>query len=319
MLEFQRQADQVAPTNLSVLLQGRTGVGKDYLASYIHARSALSKGPFISINMPAVPELLFESELFGYEKGAFTGAVSAKPGAVELAVGGTLFLNEVGEIPVAVQPKLLSYLDTGQHYRVGGRSARVSHARIISATNNNLPHMVEKGTFRADLYFRLAGAIIEIPPLRERDDIEDVIQDLLHEWARKTRSKLPPQLSQEALRVLLDYHWPGNVRQLKHVLELAASGCSDCLISLDDLPTLPSYDDPHNLDHSDCLSVIVQVHPRQPLKKALYNATRELLTKALEASGGNITHASKLLGISKDACKYLKKIHVGEASRFNDG
>ncbi len=308
MHHIEQEVHLASRTNVSVLLQGETGVGKDHLAYIIHTGSNWRKGPFVSINVSAVPDQLFESELFGHEKGAFTGAVQPKPGLIEVASGGTLLLNEVGDIPWASQAKLLSYLDSGHYFRVGGVTRRRTQARIISATNGNLLEAVERKQFRADLYFRLAGITIRIPPVRERSDVAELAWELCLELARKKGMENAPGIDPEALRILVHHRWPGNVRQMKHCLELALSSCDGQCIKREDLHFFDCgcLASGHGDDQS--LSALVRILPGQSLKEALDAAKAELVTKALEESGGSLAEAARLLGISRDALKYLRRV-----------
>jgi len=212
-------AKKVAPTNANVLLLGESGVGKEEFAKFIHQNSG--RGEFIAVNMSAIPENLIESELFGYEKGAFTDATQAKPGLFELADGGTIFLDEIGEMPYNLQAKLLRVLQEREFYRLGGTKPKKLNVRIISATNQNIEEMIKNNKFREDLYYRLNTIPIKIPPLRERkNDIipiaENILKKTINEYGLDERI-----LSEEAKKVLLEYEWPGNIRELINVIERA--------------------------------------------------------------------------------------------------
>ncbi len=315
-LPFLENAQLAAQNDVPVLLRGETGVGKDYLARYIHNRSHRSNGPFETINVAAVPAQLFETELFGHERGAFTGAVTAKPGLLELSSGGTVLLNEVDQIPLDIQPKLLSYLDYGHSFRVGGTRRRIHKTRIISATNVNHNQLLDEKRFRKDLYFRLAGMVIEIPPVRERPDVEHLISDLLHCMCRDKSLSKSPEISRDAMISLLNYTWPGNVRQLKHVLELAVARCGGKCVRLKDLDLSPEPDDAHvSIGLDESLTSLITVHAGQNLKEALKKAQNELVTKALHISHGNVVQSAHLLGISVDAMKYLmRSVKRGDCS-----
>ncbi len=211
---------KVAPTNASVMLLGESGVGKEEFARYIHQNSGRS-GEFIAVNMSAVPENLIESELFGYEKGAFTDAVQSKPGLFELAQGGTLFLDEIGEMPYNLQAKLLRVLQEKEFFRLGGMKPVKLDARVISATNQDIDKMIKENKFREDLYYRLCTIPLKIPPLRERkNDIipitENILQKTLKEYGFKNK-----KLNRKVQKVLLEYEWPGNIRELINVIERA--------------------------------------------------------------------------------------------------
>lgn len=212
--EVLETARKVARSDVNVLIRGETGTGKEVLARYIHRLSSRSDGPFIVVDCSAIPEHLFESEVFGHEKGAYTGATQKKLGLVELANGGTLFLDEIGDVPLQVQPKLLRFVETRKFRRVGGLKEISVDVRIISATNRDLSGMVARGEFRSDLLFRLNVVEINIPPLRERkEDIPLLVRHFLSRYRKK--------ISKETLKVLMDYPWPGNVRELKNTIERA--------------------------------------------------------------------------------------------------
>jgi transcriptional regulator with PAS, ATPase and Fis domain len=217
---------QAAATLITVLLLGESGTGKDFLSKYIHGRSRRADGPFFSINCAAIPPELVESELFGHEKGAFTGSCETKIGLIELAQGGTLVLNEIGETPLSFQAKLLSVLDAREFVRVGGRKKVQVNVRIIAATNRDLPQMVSDGRFRRDLYYRLNVFPIVVPPLRERkEDIPLLAEQFLTTLAAEMGLEAFPSLEPAALETLVAYEWPGNVRELRNVLERALT-CS---------------------------------------------------------------------------------------------
>lgn len=212
-------AAQVAPTDLSVLIQGESGSGKEVLPQIVHAYSARKHGPYIAVNCGAIPEGTIDSELFGHEKGSFTGAHEARKGYFEVANGGTIFLDEVGELPLTTQVRLLRVLETGEFIRVGSSKAQKTNVRVVAATNVNMLQAIQRGTFREDLYYRLNTVPIHVPPLRERK--EDI--HLLFRWFAQeagTRYKAPPlSLTSDALQMLVAYRWPGNVRQLRNIVE----------------------------------------------------------------------------------------------------
>ncbi len=228
-------AQRAAPADVTVLIEGESGTGKEVLARAIHRLSIRKDGPLIPVNCAAIPEGLLESELFGHERGAFTGAVRAKPGRFELAREGTIFLDEIGDMPLAMQVKILRALQEREIERVGGTKPIAIDVRVIAATHQNLDTLVAEGKFRADLFYRLQGVRLRLPPLRERiDDLPDLITHLLDRTARRM-SRLPATVSTEALRALWAYAWPGNVRELQHVLE-GAMVMSDGVIQLEHLP-----------------------------------------------------------------------------------
>src|SRR5271163_1797763 len=223
MQEVLATVERVAPTNSTVLLGGESGVGKDLIARAIHEKSRRASGPFIKINSTAIPENLLESELFGYEKGAFTGAATSKPGKFELADKGTLFLDEIGDVPPAIQVKLLRVLQEREFERLGGTRTVKVDVRLLAATNRDLRAALEDGTFREDLYYRLNVVPIDIPPLREhKEDIPGLAYLFLARFAKESAKKITG-VSPEALKALMDYHWPGNVRELQNVMERASA------------------------------------------------------------------------------------------------
>src|ERR1700675_2392635 len=219
MQEVLATVERVAPTNSTVLLGGESGVGKDLIARAIHEKSRRASGPFVKINSTAIPENLLESELFGYEKGAFTGATASKPGKFELADKGTLFLDEIGDVPPAIQVKLLRVLQEREFERLGGTRTIKVDVRLIAATNRDLRAALEDGTFREDLYYRLNVVAIDIPPLRDhKEDIPALANFFLEKFARDSGKKITA-VSAGALKMLMDYHWPGNVRELQNIME----------------------------------------------------------------------------------------------------
>lgn len=218
--EALRTALQVAPTDLSVLIQGESGVGKEVIPRIIHDNSQRKGNKYIAINCGSIPEGTIDSELFGHEKGAFTSAIGEHDGYFGAADGGTLFLDEVGELPMSTQARLLRVLETGEYIRVGSNTPRKTDARIVAATNVNIPHAIREGKFREDLYYRLCTINIKMPPLRERDgDVLLLFKKFAMDIAEKYNIPEPVRLSPEAEVVMLSYKWPGNVRQLKNITE----------------------------------------------------------------------------------------------------
>ena len=272
-----RRATQVAATEATTCLQGESGTGKEVIARFIHQRSPRWRGPFIAINCAALPEQLLESELFGFERGAFTGAQQSKPGQIELAAGGVLFLDEVTEMTPAAQAKFLRVLQEREFLRLGGtRPVRVN-VRVIAATNRDLDDAVAQGEFRADLYYRLNVFDIRIPPLRERrDDILPLAAGFLREFAGATA-----ELTPEAMEALCRHEWPGNVRELRNVLERALIMCDGPFIDAEHLCLRARKDVP--------LSSITDLETLE--KKAVERAMRD--------ADGNKVRAAKQLGISR--------------------
>jgi transcriptional regulator with PAS, ATPase and Fis domain len=275
--EVIRRATQVAPTEATTCLQGESGTGKEVIARFIHQQSPRWRGPFIAINCGALPEQLLESELFGFERGAFTGAQQSKPGQIELAAGGVLFLDEVTEMTPAAQAKFLRVLQEREFLRLGGTRAVRANVRIVAATNRNLDEAVAQGKFRADLYYRLNIFDIHIPPLRQRrDDILPLAAGFLREFAG-VAAALTPQ-AEEALR---RHEWPGNVRELRNVLERALIMCDGPVIDVEHLALRATMALP--LSSITDLGILEQ--------KAVERAMRD--------SNGNKVRAAKQLGISR--------------------
>lgn len=279
-----RLAARVARSELSVLIGGETGVGKEVLALRIHELSPRGRGPFVPLNCAALSEELLASELFGYEKGAFTGAHAAKPGLLETAELGTVFLDEVGEMPMSQQVKLLRVLEERKVMRVGGLQARAIDVRFVSATHRDLRKEVAAGRFREDLYYRLNGITLRIPPLRERTaEIAGLAQEFLAGAAVKAGLALAPPLSAEAHAALLSHPWPGNVRQLKNVIERA-------VVLAGDEPVRPE----HLFNELDELG-----GGTAPLPERGEVDERTRIVQALQQCGSNQTRAAALLGVSR--------------------
>ena len=248
--EVLRKATQVAKTDTTVLLTGESGTGKEVVARFIHAASARKSGPFVALNCAALPEQLLESELFGYERGAFTSAQQAKPGQMELAAGGVLFLDEVSEMSLSAQAKFLRVLQEREFQRLGGTRLLKANIRVIAATNRDLRKAVERGEFREDLFYRLGVFDIQIPPLRERpSDIVPMSEAFLQDIGRSF-GRPPVGLTADARNALLAHDWPGNVRELRNVLERAAILCEGALVDATHL-TLQSGTRPSGEDTTD--------------------------------------------------------------------
>jgi transcriptional regulator with GAF, ATPase, and Fis domain len=276
------QIARVASTDSTVLIQGETGTGKELIARSVHQNSRRSAGPFVAINCGAITETLLESELFGYEKGAFTGAAAQKKGKFEMASGGTLFLDEVGELPLAIQVKLLRVLQEREIERLGGTKTIKVNIRLIAATNRDLEAEVARGVFRHDLLYRLKVVTIIPPPLRECGD--DVLRLARHFAARYSREMVRHVrgISPEAEQMLLNFDWPGNVRQLQNFIEHAIVEASTELVRPEDLPKE--------------LSAITAI-PRT-LQEITDAAQRDVIQKALRKTGGNAREAAKLLDLN---------------------
>ena len=301
-----RSARMAAETDSVILLIGESGAGKDYVARYIHRHSRRASGPFFSINCAAVAPELAESELFGYESGAFTGARGTKKGLLELAEGGTILLNEIGELSLMLQAKLLTFLDTRQFTRVGGVKVRSVSARLVAATNRDLAEEVQHKRFRHDLFYRLDVFTIEVPPLRDRvEDIPDLAKEIVEDLTESIGLESVPAIDARALKALVEYHWPGNVRELRNVLERALILCDKKRITIDDL-NLQSKMNAGEPDRD--WSFAVSFPEGETLNDVTYNVKRRLVVEALRRSNGNRNRTARLLGISIDSLKHYMRV-----------
>ncbi len=322
---------EVAPTVTSMVVLGETGAGKEVVAQAIHGLSDRRDAPFVALNCAALPETLLESELFGYERGAFTGAVGSKEGLLESAHGGTVFLDEIGEMPLATQAKLLRVLQERTVLRVGALKPKPIDFRLISATNRNLEREIAQGRFRADLYYRINGFSIVIPPLRERTDEIEPLAMLFAASAAKALGRRVPLISPDATRTLLQYSWPGNVRELKAAIERAVLVCRAGPVLPEHLPeellrtrapkSGPSPTPPQGFpSDEDTRAGKIPVMPgadpghHEPrmftLSEELERLERERILGALSECGGNQTRAAKLLGITR-------RVLIGRLERYN--
>jgi DNA-binding NtrC family response regulator len=302
MQEVLATVERVAPTNSTVLLGGESGVGKDLIARVIHEKSRRPSGPFIKINSSAIPENLLESELFGYEKGAFTGAAASKPGKFELADKGTLFLDEIGDVPPATQVKLLRVLQEREFERLGGTRTIKVDVRLLAATNRDLRAALEDGTFREDLYYRLNVVPIDIPPLREhKEDIPGLAALFLARIAKDSGRQITA-ISPAALNLLLSHHWPGNVRELQNVIERACALAAGNELDAADI----------HLDTAR--SRAASASDRfLPDGMTLDQHEDDLIREALKRANGNKSQAARLLGLSRNALRYrLSKIGIAD-------
>lgn len=301
MQEVLALVERVAATNSTVLLGGESGVGKDLIARAIHQNSRRASGPFIKINSTAIPDNLFESELFGYEKGAFTGANTSKPGKFELADKGSLFLDEIGDVPAPIQVKLLRVLQEREFERLGGTKTLKVDVRLIAATNKDLRAALEQGTFREDLYYRLNVVPIDIPPLREhKEDIPDLVSHFLLRFTRDN-GKQVLEITPEAMKLLMDYHWPGNVRQLENTIERAVALSADPVIHVEDI----------SLDSGIAGRDAGAPATLLPEGMTLEQWEDEIIREALRRASGNKSQAARMLGLSRNALRYrLSKIGV---------
>jgi len=309
-------ARKIAPSEATVLITGESGVGKELFAEAIHLASPRAGKPFVAINCGAIPTALFESELFGYHGGAFTGAErKGKPGKLELAHGGTLFLDEIGELPADLQVKLLRVLQDKCFYRLGGTEAITVNTRIIAATNRDLEKMISSGEFREDLYYRLNVITLEVPPLRERtEDIPELVQAFLQEFAL-TYNKSISSLDPEIMVSFLNYHWPGNVRELRNVTERLAVLADEGTLDLKYLPLALQRTisgSPQRAPAATSLSAAAHCHSRFIAERGRSDSGSgelERIYAALEEARGNKSAAAKLLGISRGTLYYKLKQH----------
>ncbi len=280
-----------AQSRATVLIQGETGTGKELIAKAIHSHSMRSHGPLVQLNCAAFAESVLESELFGHEKGAFTGAIGQRKGRFEQADGGTLFLDEVSEIPSAVQIKLLRFLQEKEFERVGGNETLRVDVRLIAATNQNLEARVEDGKFREDLYYRLKVVVLELPPLRARpSDVPLLAEHFLRHYAEENQKRVR-SFTEDALKALVAYPWPGNVRELQHAIEQAVVLSKGEQIDVRDLPGTPQR---------------AQFEPLQLMVPGvtLAEVERYTIVKTLEAVGWSTTRAASILGISRRTIQY---------------
>jgi transcriptional regulator with GAF, ATPase, and Fis domain/putative methionine-R-sulfoxide reductase with GAF domain len=301
------QAAQVAATDTTVLLLGDSGTGKEVIARFLHRASARSHGPFVALNCAAMPEQLLESELFGYERGAFTGATQSKPGQIEQAAGGVLFLDEVGEMSSQSQAKFLRVLQEREFQRLGGSRVLRADIRVVAATNRDLRKGMERGTFREDLYYRLNVFEIRLPPLRDRrDDIVPLSEAFIAEIGRSI-GRPPAGLSRDAKVALMDYHWPGNVRELRNVLERAAILCDGGLITTEHLALTKSAPRPQGETPAPPTAPVSAPPPEPPAERAsatpsgrdLKSVERAMIEKALADARFNKSRAAKSLGLTR--------------------
>jgi DNA-binding NtrC family response regulator len=283
---------QVAPSRATALIQGESGTGKELVAHAIHNLSPRARGPFIAVHCAALPQSLLESELFGHEKGAFTGASERRRGRFEMAEAGTLFLDEISEIAPAIQVKLLRVLEEWKFERVGGQETLEADIRLVTATNNDLQKLVQEGKFRNDLFYRLNVVTIILPPLRERrDDIPLLARHFLHDFSLENNRKIE-DISSDAVDALVAYDWPGNVRELRNVIER--------MVVLGRGPKLTLRDLPASVRADKRFSAPQPAAPAAPLAaSSIREANRRMIMAALEAAGGNRTLAAQRLGINR--------------------
>ena len=318
MQEVLATVERVAPTNSTVLLGGESGVGKDLIARALHQHSRRASGPFVKINCTAIPENLLESELFGYEKGAFTGAVASKPGKFELADKGTVFLDEIGDVPGAIQVKLLRVLQEREFERLGGTRTLKVDVRLVAATNRDLRAALEQGTFREDLYYRLNVVPISIAPLRERkEDIPYLVDHFIARFAREAGKPIEG-ITPAAMKLLADFHWPGNVRELENIIERAVALFAGTVIDVGDIQLDVSAWQPWSLAagaNSTGPNTASPAAPVLPDGMTLERYEDEIIREAVRRAGGNKSQAARMLGLSRNALRYrLSKMGVPDES-----
>lgn len=286
---------KVAPNNISILFLGESGTGKEVLAKALHHQSDRAKGPFIAINCAAIPDALLESELFGYEKGAFTGAVKQTPGKIEMAHKGTLFLDEIGDLPLALQPKLLRFLQERVIERLGGRQTIPVDVRVVCATHHDLNELIKRQLFREDLYYRLSEITVPIPPLRERvGDPVVIARVFLAKFAEEFK-KTVRKFSEDALEAIQNYSWPGNVRELENKIKRAVIMAEGNKVTLSDLD-LP----------------FCRVEPLPfNLKQVRDNAEKNAVARAISYADGNVSRAAELLGVTRPTLyNLMEKLNI---------
>jgi DNA-binding NtrC family response regulator len=299
MQELYQKIEQVAPRDTTVLITGESGTGKELIAKELHKRSSRASAPFIAINCAAIPETLVESELFGHEKGSFTHAMEKRMGHFEIANGGTIFLDEIGELPLSVQVKLLRVLQEREFFRIGNSKTVSVDVRVLAATNKSLERAVEEGSFRQDLFFRVHVVNLELPPLRKRkEDIPKLVTHFIHKLSSHYGDKLP-EVTEDFISSMINYKWPGNVRELENVIE--------SIMALSTSQKLQVNDIPHRIrqSSSDLKSIKdLVVDGIVPFEEAEKKFETEIITKALEKSNYVQTKAADLLGISRRILKY---------------
>jgi two-component system response regulator HydG len=284
---------RAASTSATILITGESGTGKELVARAIHYSSGRSSAPFVPINCGAIPQELFESELFGHVKGAFTGAGDSRAGFFQTADGGTIFLDEIGEMRLAFQVKLLRVLQDKEVFMVGSTKPRKVDVRILAATNMDLPNLVKKGAFREDLFFRISVISIEVPPLRQRgDDIMLLVRNFAQKFARESDRPVP-RFSDDALQTLKSYSWPGNVRELENVIQRAIVMTDANTVDVPDLPANMRFTAPHGIG----------------LQRTLAEVEAEHIRHVMASVNGNKTTAAKILGIDRKTLREKLKHH----------
>jgi len=303
MLDIMRLVERLAPSKASVLIQGESGTGKEVVAQAIHRMSPRAKKGFVPINCAAIPDTLMETELFGYEAGAFTDARRQKRGLIEMADGGTLFLDEISTLKLELQAKLLRIFETESVRRVGGMKDIHVDLRVIAATNRDLREAIQEKAFREDLYYRLSVVVIDIPPLRERiEDIDRFVAAFIAQFNRIRATNLKG-ISADALRLMRQYEWPGNVRELRNVIERAMILCSGDVIKVADLPA-EIVSKELAIAFASNVVAIPPVSSGVDMKATVAGIEKRMIKEALAQTQGNKSQAARLLGISRDVLNY---------------
>jgi two-component system response regulator AtoC len=320
--------ERVADTPSTVLITGESGTGKELVAQALHMGSSRRDKPFIRINCAAIPEALIEAELFGYERGAFTGAVTSKPGRFELADGGTLFLDEIGDLPIEMQVKLLRVLQESTFERVGGIKTIHMDIRLIAATNQNLQTAIAEGKFREDLFYRLNVVPIVLPSLKERsEDIPALVEHFVVKYNARLNRNIE-RFSDDALDMLKAYAWPGNIRELENIVERTLLFADSPVIEIEDLPAeiapqnkpcqSPTCAAPISFDISQITSLTGEASMKDIVRQAMLGVERDLIAKALDETCGNVTHAARKLKISRKSMQ-LKMKELGLRAEQESG
>jgi len=299
MQKVRKMVERVAAADIPVLIQGESGTGKEVVAKLIHRMSNWAEGPMVKVNCPAIPETLIESELFGYERGAFTGAYGSKPGRMELADRGTLFLDEISELEIGLQAKLLQFLQDGRFCRIGGKEDTRVEARVICATNRQLEHEVEAGTFREDLFYRINVVSIHLPCLAQRrEDIPALMQYFLNYYSQKFNRQVP-EFSPQIRHILLNYEWPGNIRQLENILKrYVVLGSEESILNNLSVSKRSTVDLHTEIGAGGSISL------KKVTREAVQTLEREIILKALQAHHWNRKRVAKALSISYRALLY---------------
>jgi DNA-binding NtrC family response regulator len=311
MVELVNTTRRIAPSNVTVLITGETGAGKEVIARALHQASGRHDGTFLPFNCTTVPREILDSQLFGYRRGAFTGASDEYPGLIRSAAGGTLFLDEIGEMPIDLQPKLLRFLESGEVLPLGETRPVTVNVRIVAATNADIEQLVNEGRFREDLYYRLNVIRLRVPPLRERrEEVPLLVQAMLERFARESQRD-PIRVSEAAMEYLTLYHWPGNARQLANELRrLSALAEPGAVVMPEHLSpeiaaSRPTAAAAHAITDAELL-----VRTDQPLAAATEHVERVLIAQALDQCGGNVEKAAQALGLSRKGL-FLKRQRLG--------